>query len=159
MIVSIVHVVKGVEVGTPMLNGRQVNRIAAYLVAGIFDENPHGLSTNSNTAFNGTKIYGQGFLFSDNDAGATPICIMQEILNENEINQKFIKPYIGGEDINISPSHRPSRYVINLTNLPIEEASKYPRHCIYPPLLPTARIAESMASWIGVICSGCRRTN
>jgi hypothetical protein len=99
VIVSVVHVAKA-EVHSPVLDGRTANRISAYLVDGELDTSPFKLAASGGRAFNGTKIYGQGFCFDDNDVDATPIARMLEIVTKAPSAKSLIKPYIGGEEIN-----------------------------------------------------------
>ena len=142
VIVSIVHVAKGAwpiqfddqqfsnEVAIPnraggaILNNRLVSRISAYLVPGALDGTPARLVSNAGVAFNGTKIYGQGFLFADNDDETTPLSEMERLTGSNPDYGRFIKPYLGGEDVNTSSTHSSSRWVINLTDLSLEQAEE-----------------------------------
>ena len=60
VIVSVVHLLKGCA-SRPILDGRQVRRISAYLVEGELDASPAPLSKNSAVAFNGCVLMGLGF--------------------------------------------------------------------------------------------------
>ena len=53
VVVSIVHILKRGKAWLPVLDGRQVERISAYLVAGGFDEAPARLVSNAGKAFQG----------------------------------------------------------------------------------------------------------
>ena len=124
VIVSVVHVVKG-EARRPVLDGRQVRRISAYLVDGDLDTNPARLAANASKAFEGYKIYGQGFLFDDVAAerGEThALTTMQQILAEESRKNEIIFPYIGGDEINSDPEHRHHRYVIDFNDSPLDRA-------------------------------------
>lgn len=120
VVVSVVHVVKGNFAGARTLDGRLVSRISAFLVEGAQNSSPVPLAGNPYFSL-GSKIYGQGFLFDDRDAGASPIRIMHQILEARPDLSERIRPYIGGEEINTSPSHSPSRFAIYLSDIGSEE--------------------------------------
>ena len=62
-----------------------------------------------------------GFSFDDTDKKgvATPLAEMHRLINEEPENAKVIFPYIGGEEVNTSPTHAHHRYVINFGELPL----------------------------------------
>ena len=119
---SIVHVGKGLNVRTVVLNGRKVERISAYLVAGDFDDVPAALIENEEKAFIGSYLLGMGFTF-DNAAAAKgeaePIEEMKRLIARDPHNAERIKPYIGGEEINNSPSCAHHRYAIDFEDFPL----------------------------------------
>ena len=49
-----------------------------------------------------------------------------ELLARDERYEKYIDPYIGGDELNHSPELTHHRYVINLDDLDLEEAHKLP---------------------------------
>ena len=75
-------------------------------------------------SFLGSKIYGQGFSFADDDADATPIAEMERSSGRQEERRADL-PYLGGEEVNSSPTQSPHRYVINFGDLPLDEASRW----------------------------------
>lgn len=121
VVVSIVHVAKGSPVGSPELDNRRVPVITAYLFHSGGHENPSVLPANVDKAFNGVKIYGQGFSFDDTDTKgvANPVTEMRQLLTKNPKNGERIFPYIGGEEINDSPTHAHHRFVINFAGWPL----------------------------------------
>ena len=64
VVVSVVHIVKGAA-ASPVLDGRQVRRISAYLVEGDLDTSPVALAANAGKAFQGSIVLGMGFTFDD----------------------------------------------------------------------------------------------
>ena len=56
-----------------------------------------------------------GFTFDDTDTKgvATSLAEMQRLIEEDPRNAEVIFPYIGGEEVNDSPTHAHHRYVIN----------------------------------------------
>ncbi len=134
VVVSIVHVGKGGEARSPVLDGRQVDRISAYLVAGDFDDSPARLEANAGKAFQGSILLGMGFTFDDVAAAkgeAESIADMERLIAKDPRNADRIKPYIGGEEVNNSPTHRHHRYAIDFEDFPLrrDPAATHPwRH-------------------------------
>lgn len=126
VIVSVIHIARG-HTTSAFLNTRPVDRISAYLMVGDFDSDPAKLLSNKRRAFLGTKIYGSGFLFDDAGAAkgnCSSIAQMKDILGRDPCYKSFIKPYLGGEEINSDPRQQHHRYVIDMGNLQIEDARK-----------------------------------
>ncbi|HYX18912.1 MAG TPA: DNA methyltransferase [Nostoc sp.] len=122
VIVSIIHIIKGNYQKNKLLDGKYYSSISAFLFHADSHNNPISLLENKNKSFIGVKIYGQGFLFDDNDAKATPIKEMHRLLDKNPKNLERIFPYIGGEEVNSSPTHSHTRYVINFGEMTENEA-------------------------------------
>ena len=57
---------------------------------------------------------------------ATPIAEMQRLIAQNPRNAERIFPYIGGEEVNDSPTHSHHRYVINFGDMTENEARQWP---------------------------------
>ena len=64
VVVSVVHAANG-EVASPVLDGRRVHRISAYLVEGDLDTSPPALAQNARRSFKGSELHGLGFCFDD----------------------------------------------------------------------------------------------
>lgn len=124
VVVSVVHVRK-CAVDQAILDGRPAKRISAFLELGELDAAPTRLGRNAR-AFNGTKVYGQGFLFADGDENCTPLPVMTELLGRKPDYMHLVKPYMGGEDLNTSPSQLPSRYAIDFGNHQLSECANWP---------------------------------
>ena len=62
-----------------------------------------------------------GFTFDDTDTKgiATPLAEMHRLIAEEPRNRDAIFPYIGGEEVNTSPTHAHHRYVINFRDYPL----------------------------------------
>jgi hypothetical protein len=126
VIVSVVHVAKG-PVKFPILDGRGVQRISAYLVEGELDSTPALLVANSGRAFQGSVILGIGFTFDDQAAAKGTACSladMEHLVQLTPKNGERIFPYLGGEEVNSHPKHMHRRYVINFGDLSEEEARR-----------------------------------
>jgi N-6 DNA Methylase len=121
VVVSVVHVVKGDAV-SPILDDCQVRRISAYLVEGDLDASPQTLVANSGKAFVGSYLLGVGFTFDDVAAAkgeAETLETMRALIAKNPRNAGRIFPYVGGEEVNTSPTHAHHRYVINFADFPL----------------------------------------
>ena len=122
VVVSIVHVQRLGEPIPSILDGRRVDRISAYLVAGNLDDAPSKLVTNQDKAFQGVILLGVGFTFDDAAAAkgeAESIAEMNRLIASCPKNAERIKPYIGGEEINNSPTHAHRRYAIDFEDFPL----------------------------------------
>ena len=50
---------------------------------------------------------------------------MKELLRD-EMNQEIVSPYLGGAEVNTSPTHAHHRYVIDFGERTLEEAARWP---------------------------------
>ncbi len=114
VVVSVVHIMKGSATGL-RLDGREVDFISAFLFHGGGHDDPERLAANSGKSFVGSYVLGMGFTFDDTDKKdiATPLSEMHRLIDSNPDNQKTISPYIGGEEVNSSPTQAHHRYVID----------------------------------------------
>ncbi len=127
VIVAVVHLSKGLHAAKTVLDGIEVDQITAFLFHRGGNDDPKQLRANEKVAFNGVYILGMGFTFDDAKENATSISEMNRILEANPKAVERIRAYIGGEEVNDSPTHSPIRYVINLSGLSEEEArQQYP---------------------------------
>ena len=116
-----IHVIKGARTRVKFLDGKQVDNITAFLFHTGTSEDPKALQSNKNKSFIGSYILGMGFTFDDHDTKgvASPISDMQRLIDENPHNCEIITPYIGGHEVNSSPTHAHHRYVINFKDYPL----------------------------------------
>ena len=65
-----------------------------------------------------------GFTFDDTDKKgvASSLAEMQRLIEADPRNREVIFPYIGGEEVNTSPTHAHHRYVINFRDWPLRRA-------------------------------------
>ena len=110
----------------PILDGRQVAKISAFLFHAGGNENPQPLLANAGKRFQGSIVLGMGFTFDDTNPEATPIAEMHRLIEQNPKNAERIFPYIGGDEVNSSPTHAHNRYVINFGEMSEDEAWEYP---------------------------------
>jgi hypothetical protein len=131
VVVSIVHVCKGAYEGEKRLDGRSVPQITAFLFDKGGHDDPKPLATNAGKSFVGAVVFGMGFTFDDsgdpNDETPglpSPIATMERLIAENPKNAEAIFPYIGGKEVNDSPTHAHHRYVINFGDRTEEECRR-----------------------------------
>jgi len=120
VIVSPVHIAKNLEVKPPLLDGKPVERISAFLLPGTVDQTPNRLQRCPYFSA-GSKIYGQGFVFDDQDPAANPVALLERIRANEPASAARILPYIGGEEVNAHPSHQFQRHVIFLSDVESED--------------------------------------
>ncbi len=126
VIVSVVHVAKGVSPKPFLLDGREVERITAFLFHNGGHDDPARLQANANKSFQGSIVLGMGFTFDDTNPEATPLGEMRRLIEKDPRNRERIFPYIGGEEVNDSPRHEHHRYVINFGEMTEAEARRWP---------------------------------
>ncbi|MCP9883343.1 N-6 DNA methylase [Cyanobium sp. Alchichica 3B3-8F6] len=120
VVVSVVHLHKGAYTGVKLLDRRPVEQITAFLFANGGHEDPKQLAANAGKSFQGSIVLGMGFTFDDSGPAdddtpgiPSPIATMEQLIAENPKNAEVIFPYIGGEEVNSSPTHAHHRYVVN----------------------------------------------
>ena len=131
VVVSVVHLLKGAYAGVKLLERRPVEQITAFLFANGGHEDPKQLAANAGKSFQGSIVLGMGFTFDDSGPAdddtpgiPSPIATMERLIAENPKNAEVIFPYIGGEEVNSSPTHAHHRYVINFGERSEEECRR-----------------------------------
>ncbi len=83
---------------------------------------------NATKSFVGSYVLGMGFTFDNKarDGVANPLSVMHELIAKEPRNAERIFPYIGGEEVNDSPTHCHHRFVINFGEMTEEEARQWP---------------------------------
>ena len=124
VVVSVLHVRKGAAPAAPLLDGAPVERITAFLFHRGGHGDPARLAANAGRSFQGSIVLGMGFTFDDTDTKgvASPLAEMRRLIAENPRNREAIFPYVGGEEVNTSPTHAHHRYVINFRDWPLRRA-------------------------------------
>ena len=115
VVVSVIHVMKAAWEDQKYLDGNPVDTITAFLFHNGVHDDPARLLANAEKSFQGSIVLGMGFTFDDTDSSAvaTPISVLDGLLEKDPDNQQVIFPYIGGEEVNTSPRHSHHRYIID----------------------------------------------
>ncbi|XXY54851.1 DNA methyltransferase [Sorangium sp. So ce269] len=119
--VALIHVAKGSAVAvarTPELNGKIARFINSSLLDGPDRQAPCRLSNARGNAFKGAMINGAGFTLTPGERLA--------LIQRDPRNAARIFPYLGGEEVNTSPTHEFYRYVINMSDLSLAQAAEWP---------------------------------
>jgi hypothetical protein len=128
VVVSVVHVAKGNLPGPYILDDKEVPITTAYLFHAGGHDDPAKLKANERMSFIGSYVLGMGFTFDDTDKDgvANSIRSMHDLIEKDQRNAERIFPFIGGEEVNDSPTHQHSRYVIDFGDMPEIEAYGWP---------------------------------
>jgi hypothetical protein len=120
--VAVVHLAKGhlanISGLRRRLDGIEVAAINSRLRSKPERPDPHALSENAGLSFQGCIVLGTGFNLSFNERDV--------LVQKNKRNAERTFPYLGGEEVNTSPTQSFARYVINFGEWPLEEAEKWP---------------------------------
>ncbi len=119
--ISVVHLAKGeVQRWThgPRLDGEPVPAISSHLRAGVERADPIALGLNLHVAFVGCFLRGDGFVLSAVEA--------ERLRAASE--ERVVRPFLGGDEVNTSPTHDFHRYCVDFTGIPLEQAkAAFPR--------------------------------
>ena len=125
MVVSVLHGSRGPFTGAKRLDGEVTDTITAFLFHRGGHEDPGRLKANTGKSFVGSYVLGMGFTFDDTDKKgiASSLADMHRLIEQDRRNQEVIFPYIGGEEVNNSPTHAHHRYVINFRDYPLSRGN------------------------------------
>jgi hypothetical protein len=122
VVISVIHILRGIASPPYILNDHLTDKITAYLFHAGPNEDPALLRTNADKGFQGNVILGLGFTFDDMElkGKASSIAEMKQLIEKDPRNAERIFPYIGGEEVNSSPTQAYHRYVIKFDDYPLE---------------------------------------
>jgi hypothetical protein len=123
-----VWVAKGKIKPPPLLDGRVVSNITSFLLVGQIEDNPTKLAANRKACVQGSITLGMGFTFDDQSSkeSVSSLSTMHSLIQQRAENRERIFPYVGGDEINESPTHEPHRYVIDFAEMTLDEAQMWP---------------------------------
>ena len=151
VIVSVLHIAKGPFAGERVLDGTSVENITAFLFHRGGHADPVRLAANAGKSFQGSIVLGMGFTFDDTDKKgvASSLAEMQRLIDSDPRNREVIFPYIGGEELNTSPTHAHHRYVINFAERSEAECRRrWPDlMAIVENRVKTTRMADNRATY------------
>lgn len=116
VVTSRIHLANGEWKGANTLAGKSVSHISSYL-GSAEAWTPVKLKSNVGLVYQGNIVLGDGFLV-DEEAS-------RELVSPGEPNDDICRPYLIGREINQSPTHKPSRWVINFFDWPEVKASQF----------------------------------
>jgi hypothetical protein len=126
VVIAVVAISRGPSGLEPVLDGKKADHINSFMIDAKVEDTPEALASNGGRAFVGSIVSGLGFTFDDENAAATPIQRMHEILEHSPEYASLIKVYVGGQQANNQPEFKPERYVINFGAMTADEASAFP---------------------------------
>ena len=116
VVISPVFVTKDIEWhGKYFLSDSEVETISAFLSAQE-EWSPKVLEANAGQSFIGSALLGLGFTMGENEAKA--------FIAKNPKNAEILFPYLNGDDLNSDPEQKPSRWVINFFDWPLDRDAK-----------------------------------
>jgi hypothetical protein len=119
--VSVVHLAKGVAtngISQYSLDDLSVPMINSRLQAAPERDAPKVLGANTDLSFIGAKIYGQGFIVLPEERA--------RLVGLDYRHEALIQPYLGGEEVNTSPTQSFDRYVIDFGQRSLAESEEWP---------------------------------
>jgi hypothetical protein len=78
---------------------------------------PRPLVQNRGICNRGCDVFGAGFVLTERE--------VSEIQSDDPVSSEVIRPYIGGEEFNNSPTLQHSRYIINFGEMQLEEVQRF----------------------------------
>ena len=104
--------------GQHLLDGRPVAGIDEMLYPTLRSSwRKRRLAKNADKSFIGSFVLGMGFIMSPEEA--------QALISKGPMNVDVLFPYLGGEDLNQSPTQTSPRWIINFFDWPDEKARRY----------------------------------
>ncbi|WP_433935199.1 DNA methyltransferase [Sorangium cellulosum] len=120
--VAVVHLAVGMSprdgVPPPRLDGRPVRHINSHLRAMPERPDPRPLRASQDLCFIGCFLRGGGFVLAEGEGRA--------LRAADPAAGEVLRPFLGGEEVNSSPSHSPHRCVIDFGERGLEEAGRWP---------------------------------
>jgi hypothetical protein len=118
--VSVVHAARGLAAAQtePILDARRVPVINSRLRPRPERPDPVALKANAESSYRGSMISGQWFVLTPDERA--------EVIRQSPTAAERIFPYLGGEEVNTSPTQSFDRYVISFGQMSLPEAEHWP---------------------------------
>ncbi len=107
VVASVVHCVHKLKAPPPLLDGKRVGVITAYLLPFGPDGDPQTLLQNASMAFSGVNPNGAGFIIDETARAA--------LVADDASSDDLIHPYLGSVEMNDRPDALPYRFIIQAT--------------------------------------------
>jgi hypothetical protein len=119
VLVAVVHIAtaQSAPVSGARLDGHAVSTINSRLLPAPEVPDPVALGSNALFAFIGADIRSSGFILDATEHSA---------LARDERNSEYLMPFLGGEEVNTSPSMSNERFAINFGTVQLTVAEDYP---------------------------------
>jgi hypothetical protein len=117
LVVSLVAIHKGPWSRKRVLDGADVANITPFLDSDGDTADPVTLDESSLRVFEGTKFMGDGFLLDPVKA--------TKLIDIASSNREVIQEFIDSDSVTDLPDQRPSRWIINFGDMPLEVARAY----------------------------------
>lgn len=101
-----------------VIGNKVVSSINQFLEEGEVQGKPEKLIENDGKAFNGSYVFGDGFIVSEE--------FCRKTIEQDHKYSLILKPYINGRDLNTDPNQEAGRWVIDFGKRTFEEASEFP---------------------------------
>lgn len=112
VVISPVFIAKDIEWhGKYFLSDSEAETISAFLSAQE-EWSPKVLEANAGQSYIGSYVLGMGFTMSEMEAKA--------FIAKDPKNAEVLFPYLNGDDLNSDPEQKPSRWVINFFDWPLD---------------------------------------
>ncbi len=121
VVVSLLWITRGAAGVAPLLDGRTVAGIDAFLSEHGRPRDPERRAPNRDRAFIGCFLRGKGFVFDDRSSDATALSVMHDIVARRPEANEVVLPFLGGEEVLNEPEQRPHRWVIHFGNRGLDE--------------------------------------
>jgi hypothetical protein len=125
VVIATVAIAKGDIIMARSLDGKDAKNISSFLIEAVVEATPGKLRANANRSFEGSKIYGGGFLFEDDSPSSTPISVMKEIMERFPECQAVVQAYVGGDQVNNQPVFKAERFAINFGEMNESQARRF----------------------------------
>ena len=97
--------------------GNRSKRSTRFLIPASIAHPPCRLSASAKRSHTGTKVYGDGFVLTAEEG----VVLLREHRYRN-----VVKPYLIGKELNDDPYCRPSKYIVDFTDMGEQQARAYP---------------------------------
>jgi hypothetical protein len=119
--VAVIHLAKGSpeRIGlSARLDGHEAEAISSRLRPKPERPDPHPLRANDGCSYQGSIVVGMGFTLTPEER--------DELIARDPRNAERIFPYLGGQEVNTSPTQSHDRYAISFGQMSLEEAEQWP---------------------------------
>ena len=125
--VSVIHLIQSSTAISRSLDGRQVEKITAFLFHDGTNDDPLPLRRNLDRCLQGAIAFGSGFIFDDTDESTNSLEEMRKLQETYGNANEVIFPYLGGDEILNDPRQMHFRFAIDFGLMDEEKARSYGR--------------------------------